>query len=293
MCEESHLPEFDRKLALRGLTRREFAVLGTAAIVVGCGGNTSGQRQAAGGLSEATVTIETPDGQADAFFAYPADGPAPGVIMWPDVAGLREAFKLMARRLAGEGYAVLVPNPYYRDSAAPQFESFSGWMTEVGRATIAPMREALTPEAVMRDAAAYVAWLDGQDAVDTARGIGSNGYCMSGSFTVYAAHQSPGRIRAAASFHGGGMVRMGDSKSPHNLLDETQASFLFAIAQDDNTKQPGMDDALADAATQAGRPAEVEVYPAGHGWTVPDTPSYDEAAAERAWARLLALYSGL
>lgn len=199
----------------------------------------------------------------------------------------------MARRLAGQGYAVLVVNPYYRAVAAPQFSDFAAFRAQGGFEKVGPWRAALTPAAVQRDATAAINWLDDRAEVDTARGIGTHGYCMGGPFTVWTAAAVPGRVRAAASLHGGGLVKPDDPHSPHKLLRETQARYLFAIAQDDDAKEPGVKTALRQAAAAAGRPAEVEVYPADHGWTVIDSPAYEAAAAERAWGRMSALFGML
>jgi carboxymethylenebutenolidase len=238
------------------------------------------------------VNITTADGMADAFFVHPARGRHPGVIFWPDVAGLREVNKVMARRLAAAGHAVLVVNPYYRDAPAPIMDSLSEWRTPEGQAKLTPMRANVTPEAVSRDAAAFVAFLDGDAAIDTRRKIGTQGYCMGGPFTVRTAAAAPGRVGAAASFHGGGLVE-DKPDSPHRLLGKTKASYLFAIARNDDARQPEAKDALRKAAAEAGRPAEIEVYPADHGWCVADAPAYDPTQAERAWDRLLALYAKL
>jgi len=197
----------------------------------------------------------------------------------------------MARRLAAEGYAVLVANPYYRDVPAPQFSDFADFAGNGGFQKVGPWRAKLTAEAIMADAAALVAWLGGQAAADAAKGIGTQGYCMGGPFTVWSAAGSGGRIAAAASFHGGGLVGE-DPKAPVNLLDDAAGtSYLFAIAQNDDAKSPTDKDMLRKAADVAGAKAEVEVYAADHGWTVPDSPAYDQPEAERAWTRLLALYA--
>lgn len=290
MCDEFTAQAEAANLARRGISRRQFAVLGAGAALVGC----SVPVGADGGseVSERMVSITTADGICDAFFVHPAQGAHPGVILWPDVAGLREAFRVMARSLAAQGHAVLVVNPYYRSAPAPVMESFSEFRAPGGAEKIKPMRDALTPEAVTRDAKALVAFLDGRDEVDKARGIGTNGYCMGGPFTVRAAAAVPARVRAAASFHGGGLV-IEATDSPHRLLDQTQASFLFAIARNDDARQPEEKDALRKAAEAAGRPAEIEVYDADHGWCVPDSPSYDPDAADKAFQRLLALFEGL
>ena len=289
MCDDFTETAADAALARRGLTRRDFAAMGAAGAAMLAW---SGAAAAAAGLTERSVQVPTPDGICDAFFVHPAKGAHPGVILWPDIAGLREAKQVMARRLAAAGYAVLVVNPYYRGARAPVLTDFAQWRTPEGQAKIAPLREALTAEAVTRDGKACVAWLDGQAAVDKRRGIGAQGYCMGGPFAVRTAFAAPDRVAAAASFHGGGLV--GDAvDSPAKLLDRTRASYLFAIARNDDARAPGDKDALRAAADAAKRPAEVTVYPADHGWCVPDSPVYDQVQADAAWERLLALYARL
>ncbi len=283
MCDQTDLDAFSG----RGLSRRQFAATGALAGLAACTsmeGGTSGSE-----LTESMVSIPTSDGTMDAFFVHPRK-PAPAVILWPDIAGLREVKKAMARRLAGEGYAVLVANPYYRDVAAPQFADFADFMKTNGFEKVGPWRAKATPEAIIRDGKALVAWLDGQRAVDTKRGIGNQGYCMGGPYTVYTAAGTPSRVLAAGSFHGGGLVTDAPT-SPHLML-QSNTHYLFAIGQNDDAKQPQAKDALRKAADAAGAKAEIEVYPADHGWCVPDSPVYNAAQAERAWARLLALYSG-
>jgi carboxymethylenebutenolidase len=274
-----------------GLSRRDFAAMSAAAALAGCAGgvNSAGDT---GDLRERMVEITTRDGVADAFFVHPAKGAHPGVIMWPDIAGLREAKKVMARRLAAAGYAVLCVNQYYRGGPAPVMESFAEYRTPEGQAKIKPLREALTTEAITRDGAAYVGFLDGDAAVDKARKIGSNGYCMGGPFTVRTAAAAPARVGAAASFHGAGLVTPAPD-SPHRLLARTQAAYLFAVARNDDAKDPASKEELRKAADAAGRTAEIEVYPADHGWCVPDSPAYDPVAADKAWARMLALFGKL
>lgn len=235
------------------------------------------------------VTIQTPDGEADGLFVTPP-GKHPAVLLWPDVAGLRPAYEKMAARLAGQGYAVLAINPYYRSAKSPILEHFDAWRTDEGRAKIAPMREALTADAITRDGAAFVAWLDAQPEVDTDRKIGTQGYCMSGPFTFRVGAAAPERVGAIASFHGGGLVTDAPD-SPHTLLAAMQAAALICIAQNDHERDPDAKPALEKAAKDAGRTAEIEVYPANHGWCALDSPVYDEEQAERAWARLLATYA--
>lgn len=294
MCDEFTAEAEAANLVRRGLNRREFAALGAVGMaLVGCSSTVKGDGGSGGSdVSEKTVSITTADGVCDAFFVHPAKGAHPAVILWPDIAGLRDVFKIMARGLAAEGYAVLAVNQYYRSGPAPIMQSFSEFRTPEGQEKIAPMRAQLDPAAITRDATAFVAFLDQQAEVDKARGIGSNGYCMGGPFTVRAAAAVPSRVKAAASLHGAGLVTDAPD-SPYKLLGKTQASFLFAIARNDDARQPEQKTELRKAADAAGRPAEIEVYPADHGWCVADSPAYDPNAADKAWQRMLALFSSL
>lgn len=292
MCDDRTLSDDDAALAARGLSRREFAALGGAAALAGYATLVEAVTPV-GGLVERMVEVPTPDGRCDAFLVHPArGGRRPGVILWPDVLGLRAVKKAMARRLAGAGYAVLAVNPYYRSFKGELGLDFSAFRTPAGQARLGPARAALTPEAIARDGAAHVAFLDAQAAVDPRRGIGTQGYCMGGPFTIRTAAAAPGRVRAAASFHGAGLVT-GQPDSPHLLFGRTRASYLFAIARNDDATAPADKDTLRRAAAAAKRPAEIAVYPADHGWCVPDAPAYNRTEAERAWSRLLALYARL
>ena len=237
-------------------------------------------------LTGADVSVTTPDGMLDAYFVHPASGKAPGVIMWPDIFGLRPAFRQMADRLAAEGYAVLVPNPFYRDVRGTVVSEDEDLSTAVQR--LLPYMRDITPDRVVTDATALAGWLDGQAAVDTGKKIGVVGFCMSGSYTIRAAAALPDRVGAAASLHGAG-VATAAADSPHLLAPETRAEFLFGIARNDDAEDPQSKTRLEAA---FGDRAEVEVYPADHGWVPPDSPRYDEAQAEKAWARLLALFNG-
>lgn len=298
MCDETWLAEW----AKQQIDRRSFAKLGAmvagGAALAACGtdgmdgepGQPGDAMATLPAMAERSVSFATPDGTMDAFFVAPVSGPAPAVILWPDIAGLREAKREMARGLAGQGYAVLAVNPYYRDVAGEQFADFAAFIAAKGFGMVKPWREKLSSDAVGRDAKAAVAWLDAQEEVDTTRGIGAEGYCMGGPFTVYSAYAVPDRIKAAASFHGGGLVR-DDDQSPHRLLAGSTAGYLFAIAQDDDAEAPDDKTALRTALNAADRDGKVEVYAGDHGWTVPDSPAYDEAAARRAYADKMALYS--
>lgn len=298
MCDEEQI----RRWARDGLNRREFAMLGSMAAVAACTpseGNASSTPQdtqvvTSGGFPtwvEQEVSFATPDGTMDGWFANTTSGPAPAVILWPDIAGLRESKKAMARRLADRGYAALVVNQYYRDTQAPIWQSFADFAGNGGWEKAREMRAKLDAEAIMRDAAAAVVFLDSRNEVAKDRGIGAQGYCMGGPFAMWTAAAVPERVKAAASFHGGGLVRRDDPASPHKLLDRMSAELLIAIAQNDDAKAPDDKIVLREAAEAAGRVAKIEVYPGDHGWCVPDSPAYNKPAAENAWSDLLALYS--
>ena len=279
------------------LSRRQLGVAaGAATVLAACGTRSSAgpapatPEGAAGALKSRSVIIETPDGQADGIYVAPTEGQHPGIVLWPDIAGLRPAYEAMAGRLAAAGYAVLAVNPYYRSAGHPVLSSFEEWRTDEGRARIMPMVEQLTPDAIAKDGAAFVAWLDKQSEVDSARKIGTQGYCMSGSFTFRTAAAAPDRVGAIASFHGGGLVSDA-ADSPHTLFATMKAAALICIAQNDHERSPQAKPALEQAAADAGRKAEIEVYPANHGWCALDSPVYDDAQAQRAWARLLATYA--
>ena len=289
MCDEMTEAENAAWLREKGVNRREFASIGAgvAALAVLPGCTTAGEVGSA--TASRTVLIDTPDGQADAFFVYPSKGKHPAVIMWPDIAGLRDAYMTMGTRLAAAGFAVLVVNQYYRSSPAPILGSLMEWRAPAGQAKLKPMIAAITPAGTTSDAGAFVAWLDRQKEVDTKKRIGTCGYCMGGPFAVRTAFANPARVGAAASFHGGGLV--GDTAdAPNKLLAKTQAAYLFAIAQNDDERAPQEKTILRKAADAAGRPAEIEVYPAQHGWCTLDAPIYDREQAEKAWGRMLALF---
>ncbi len=291
MCDDLTKIEEDAALAAgAGVNRRDFAVMAGALTLAGCAGMPANGTAAA--LRESMVAVPTPDGTTDAFFVHPAKGKHPAVIMWPDVAGLRDAYKAMARRLAEAGYAVLVVNQYYRGAKAPIVTTMAEWRTPEGQAKIRPLAAALTPPGIASDARAFVAWLDQQAPVDTRRRIGTAGYCMTGSYTLRAAAALPARIGAACSFHGGGLVT-DQPDSPHLLIPAIRAPLIIAIARNDDARAPGDKDALRAAATAAGRNAEIEVYPADHGWCTLDAPTYDAVQADRAWGRMLTKFAGL
>ncbi len=239
--------------------------------------------------SDRMLTIETPDGRAEAFFASPKSGKHPGVLMWPDVVGLRDAYKTMARRLAAEGYAVLAVNQYYRTTKLPAFKDFAEWRSEAAKKKFGPMRAALTAEGIAKDGAAFTAWLDQQKEVDTGKKLGTMGYCMGGPYAFRTAAVAPERVGVLASFHGGGLVT-DDPNSPHTLFSKMKAAALVCIAQNDDKRDPKAKDTLRESAKNAGITADIEVYPAQHGWCTIDAPIYDKAQAEKAWSKMLAMY---
>lgn len=245
---------------------------------------------AATGVTERDVTIKTPDGSADAVLFHPAGaGSWPAVLMWPDIVGLRPVFRDMGRRLAAQGYVVLVPNPFYRVKRAPIVTGKFDFGNPQDRAKLEGIRDGLTDEAIDRDAKAFIAFLDSQKQTNRKKAAGVQGYCFSGPIAFRTAAALPNRVRAVATFHGGGLVTK-EPDSPHLLIPKTKASFLVAIAQNDDKKQPEAKDVLKAAFAAAKRPAMVEVYPADHGWCVPGSQAYDHASAEKAWAELLRLY---
>ena len=239
-------------------------------------------------VTESELDVTTPDGVSDSYFVHPSSGSHPGVLIWPDAFGLRPAKRQMAKRLAESGYAVLVVNQYYRSQRAPIVNTTN--FAEVSD-TLRPLMGSLNAETQVRDARAFIGFLDRQQAVDSNRKMGTMGYCMGGPFTMRTAASLPDRVGAAASFHGGGLVT-DQPDSPHLLVPQMQAQYLFAIAANDDENQPEAKDVLRDAFTQAGLQAEIEVYDgAMHGWCPPDSQVYDEPQAERAWSRLLALFT--
>ena len=284
MCELDDLNDFAERRA--DVSRRQFG-----ALAVGTGLTLMMPALAnAADLSEADVDIKTPDGTADAYFVHPAKGKSPAVLIWPDIFGLRPAFKEMARRLAGEGYAVLVVNPFYRTKRAPTAPDHPNFQDPDTRNALMALMNSLTPQTAVIDAKAFVTWLDTQPAVDKKKKMGVTGYCMGGPFTLRTAATFPNRVGAGASFHGGGLVT-DKPESPHLLIPQLKARFLFAIAENDDQRQPEAKDVLRDAFAKANLHAEIEVYMgAQHGWCPPDSAVYNHDLAEKAWSRQLVLF---
>jgi carboxymethylenebutenolidase len=289
MCDEFTAIDDDKALAKRGLNRRQFAAMSAAA--VGAASFSACATAQTAGLVETNVGIPTPDGTMDGIFFHPAEGKHAAIIMYPDIAGIRDANKLMARELAAKGYAVALVNQYYRSAKAPIMSSISEFFQPGARERLQPMMAKLSPAGTMSDAKALVAWLDKQAAVDTAKKIGIEGYCMTGSYAIRSAAAVPERIGAVSSFHGGGLVSPAPD-SPHKLL-KPSAKYLIAIARNDDHASPGDKDALRMAAEEAGAGTRIEVFQGDHGWTVPDAPAYVAVEANRAREMSLFHYAKL
>jgi carboxymethylenebutenolidase len=282
MCDQDHFEQDRLEYEAGGMvTRRQFGVLvgvGVALVLP--------KVVNAVDVTEREVTIKTPDGTADCYFVHPASGTAPGVLVWPDIFGLRPAFRQMGKRLAESGYSVLVVNPFYRQQKAPTAPK--GAATPIPE--LLPLAKALSETTHMTDAKAFIAWLDQQQAVAKNRKIGTQGYCMGGPMAFRTAAAMPDRVGAVASFHGGGLVTK-EPNSPHLQASKTKAALLVAIAANDDQRAPDEKNVLKDTFAKSGQPAEIEVYTgAAHGWCPPDSGVYNEPQAEKAWTRLLELY---
>lgn len=276
MCEadafESDLPKY---------SRRDLGLLAA----IGMGATLFPSPEDAVEVQESEVVVPTPDGKCDAYFVTPKTGSHAAVLVWPDIFGLRPAFRQMGKRLAQSGYSVLVVNPFYRTRPAPTAPQ--------GTATpfpeVMPLARSLNAQTNETDAKACIAWLDQQGAVSKERKIGTIGYCMGGPIVFRTAAAVPSRVGAGCSFHGGGLVTDA-SDSPHLLIPQMKAQFLVAIAENDDQRDPESKNALKRAFADAQVQAEIEVYPAGHGWCPPDTRVYNKDQAEKAWSRMLALF---
>jgi carboxymethylenebutenolidase len=287
MCDNDSIDDMlEYRLKSTGVSRRDFGTLaigaGLASVLPAVAG--------AAEVDEAEVDIATPDGTADAYFVHPSAGRHPAVLIWPDIFGLRPTFRQMGKRLAESGYAVLVVNPFYRSKRAPTAPEHPDFNDPATRSALMALMNALTPATALTDAKAFVPWLDAQPSVDRKRKMGTTGYCMGGPFTLRTAAAFPQRIGAGASFHGGGLVT-DKPDSPHLLIPKIQAHYLFAIAENDDQRQPEAKDVLRQAFAKAKLPAEIEVY-AGtlHGWCPPDSQVYNRDQAEKAWSRMLVLF---
>src|SRR6516164_711094 len=282
MCDQDHFDKDREEYEKLGLvTRKQFGMMLGAGVAM-----LLPKVEVAVAVTESDVNVKTPDGTADAYFVHRASGTAPGVLIWPDIFGLRPAFRQMGKRLAESGYSVLVVNPFYRAKKAPTADA--GGATPIQ--DLMPLARALNETTHMADAKAFIGWLDGQASVAKNRKVGTQGYCMGGPIAFRTAAAVPGRVGAVASFHGGGLVADAPN-SPHLQAAKTKAQFLIAIAANDDARSPNEKNVLKETFAKANLPAEIEVYAgSAHGWCPPDSQVYNEPLAEKAWGRLLALY---
>jgi len=290
MCDEQTLKDWSEYLKDHPpISRRAFGALSAGAGFMSMLPPVANAQA----VSESEVEITTPDGTADCYFVHPATGEHPGVVVWPDILGLRSAFRDMGRRLAQSGYSVLVVNPFYRDERAPVVSEGATFNDPEVSTKVFALARNLNAETHVTDAVAFVDWLDRQDAVAGDRQMGTTGYCMGGPMVMRTAAARADRVGAAATFHGGGLATADNPQSPHLLIPQMTASFLIAIAENDDNSDPNAKVLLREGFDAAGLDAEIEVYAgAQHGWCPPDSAVYHEQQAERAWSRLLALFEG-
>src|SRR5690348_6202752 len=283
MCDRDHSADDQQRYEALGLiTRKQFGVMLAAGVAM-----LLPKVANAATVTESDVTVKTPDGDADGYFVHPSTGTAPGVLVWPDIFGLRDSFHKMGKRLAESGYSVLVVNPFYRTQKAPTADK--GGATPI--AGLLPLMQSIqNPALQATDAKAFIGWLDKQASVAKNRKMGTQGYCMGGPIAFRTAAAMPDRVGAVASFHGANLVSDGPD-SPHLMVSKTKAQLLVAIAANDDMSRPNDKTVMKYTFAKANLKAEIEVYTgAQHGWCPPDSTVYNEALAEKAWSRLLALY---
>ena len=284
MCDD----EIHQDLVDPSISRRAFGLSAAAAASLA-----ATLAHAQDTVVEKDVDVKTPDGVADAALFYPkGKGKWPAVLIWTDIFGLRPVFRDMGRRLAAQGYVVLVPNPFYRKGRATEVgaDKFDFSKPEE-RAKLMPIAASITgPGTVESDAPAFIAFLDSQPQTDKKKKAGTQGYCMGGPLVYRTAAIVPNRIAGAVTCHGGGLVTKTDS-SPHLLIPKMKAEVYSAVAANDDARSPTDKDVLKKAFADAGKKATVLVYDGcQHGWCVKGSAVYNEAGAEKAWAELSALY---
>jgi carboxymethylenebutenolidase len=287
MCDQDSFDDqIEYDLKARGISRRQFGALTLGAGMISLLPAVANAAE----VVESEVQIKTPDGMADAYFVHPAKGAHPAVLVWPDIFGLRTSFRQMGRRLAESGYSVLVINPFYRMKKAPTAPDRADFSDPAVRDMLMGQMGSLTAATNITDATACIAWLDQQPSVDKKRKMATTGYCMGGPLTMRTAAAFPNRVGAGASFHGASLAT-DKADSPHLLVPKMKAQYLIAIADNDDQKEPEAKNMLRTAFDAAKLKAEIEVYKgAQHGWCPPDSRAYNEAMAEKAWARMLALF---
>lgn len=287
MCDEDSIEDMiEYNVRSRNLSRRQFSGMTLGATLMAALSPVANAAE----TKESEVEIKTPDGAADAYFVHPITGKHAGVLVWPDIFGLRPAFRHMGKRLAESGYSVLVVNPFYRSKKAPTAPEHPDFNDPPTRQALMGLMNSLTPATTVTDAKAFIGYLDSQDATDRKRKIGTTGYCMGGPLVFETAAAIADRVGAGATFHGGGLVT-DKPDSPHLLIPQMKAHFLIAIAENDDQKQPEAKTVLRDSFAKAKLPAEIEVYEGAlHGWCPPDSQVYNQKQAEKAWNRLLILF---
>ena len=287
MCDQDSFDDMVKyNTGVRELSRRQFGALGLGAGLVSLLPAVADAAE----VAESEVVIKTPDGDCDAYFVHPVKGKHPAVLVWPDIFGLRPAFRQMGKRLAESGYSVLVINPFYRKQKAPTAPDHPNFQDPATRDMLMGLAGSLSAETNVTDAKAFGAWLDAQASVDTKKKMGTTGYCMGGPLVMRTAATLPRRVGGAATFHGGGLVT-DKPDSPHLLIPQMKAHYLIAIADNDDQKEPESKNVLKAEFAKAKLPAEIEVYKGSqHGWCPPDAAVYNAELAEKAWARLLVLF---
>src|SRR6201984_1196069 len=237
MCDRDHSAEDKEAYEARGLiTRKQFGVMLAAGVAMLLPGVANAVT-----VTESDVTVKTPDGTADCYFVPPSSGTAPGVLVWPDIFGLRPALRQMGKRLAESGYSVPVVNSFYRTKKAPTADE--GAATPIQQ--VMPLAQSLNEKTHMTDAKAFIGWLDRQSSVAKNRKIGTQGYCMGGPIAFRTSAAVPDRVGAVASFHGGGLVT-DMPNSPHLQAAKTKAQFLIAIAANDDMRSPNEKNVLKE-----------------------------------------------
>jgi carboxymethylenebutenolidase len=286
MCDNDSMDDaLEYELKSAGMSRRRFGALTVGTGLVSLLPPVTNAMEVEG----SDVEITTPDGTADAYFVHPSKGAHPGVLVWPDIFGLRPAFKQMGQRLAESGYSVLVVNPFYRTKKAPTSQNTE--FDAATRQTLFALMSSLTPQRIVTDAKAFIPWLDSQPSVHKTRKMATTGYCMGGPFTFRTAAIFPDRIGAGGSFHGANLVTDGPD-SPHLLVSKMKAEYLICIADNDDMRQPEAKNVLREAFAKAHLHAEIEVYKgAQHGWCAIDSRVYNHDQAEKAWSRMLVLFN--
>src|ERR1700735_1725020 len=229
MCDQDHFEQDREQFETLGLvTRKQFGVM------LGAGMAMMLPRVAnAAAVAESDVNVTTPDGAADCYFVHPASGTAPGVLIWPDIFGLRPALRQMGKRLAESGYSVLVVNPFYRVKKAPTADA--GAATPIPQ--LLPLAQTLNETTHMTDAKAFIGWLDQQSSVAKNRKMGTQGYGMGGPMAFRTAAAMPDRVGGVATFHGGGLVTK-TPNSPHLQAAQSHAQFLVCVAANDDARAP-------------------------------------------------------